>query len=179
MKNNIVKIASFIIIIICSVYFLFNLNRQEYTNTQKDDKLCTTQVCSINDSNDILISIYPTGQNEETYYFIINNNQLNAYKGTRKNDDICSQNFLYKFDISDNKILDKATTLKIIGLLDEIELNSEIINSDYQYDSWYISVVYKGVIYGSDCFTAHSAISALINLITEESPIPVDLHSFS
>lgn len=83
---------SIVIIIFIIIYIVINNLNENINNVEPSDN--------------IIIAIYPTGTDSETYYFDINvDGKLTAIFGTRKTDNIVSKNFIsYTSDVEEKVV---------------------------------------------------------------------------
>ena len=108
---------SIVIIIFIIIYIVINNLNENINNVEPSDN--------------IIIAIYPTGTDSETYYFDINvDGKLTAIFGTRKTDNIVSKNFIsYTSDVEEKVVnLYQKDIVHILKLLKEIENNKDSLN---------------------------------------------------
>lgn len=132
-------------------------------------------------SDKTIISIYPTGSYNETYYFEIDSDKtLKAMCGTRNHERIELENFLDENSVKSSETisLEPQDYQQLISLLDKIEADNSV---EYKYytDSWDISIFYNGKSYVTNEPTENENIKNLKKLIIDLSPINIDLHGWA
>lgn len=166
--KKLILFMSIVIIIFIIIYIVINNLNENINNVEPSDN--------------IIIAIYPTGTDSETYYFDINvDGKLTAIFGTRKTDNIVSKNFIsYTSDVEEKVVnLYQKDIVHILKLLKEIENNKDSLNYKIVYDSWDIAIYYNLKSYKINYYTDNAYVKELINLLIDISPIHVDLHGWS
>lgn len=132
-------------------------------------------------SDKTIISIYPTGSYNETYYFEIDSGKtLKAMCGTRNHERIELEKFLDKNSVKSSETikLEPQDYQQLISLLDKIESDNSI-EYNYYTDSWDISIFYNGKCYVTNEPTENENINNLERFIIDISPIDIDLHGWA
>lgn len=132
--------------------------------------------------DNIIIAIYPSDTNSETYYFNINmDGKLTVLLGTRKTDNISSKHFINNTSVIEEKVmnLQQKDIVQILKLLKEIENNKDSLNYKIICDSWDVAIYYNQQSYKINYYTDNAQVKELVNLIIDISPIQIDLHGWS
>ena len=143
--KKLILFMSIVIIIFIIIYIVINNLNENINNVEPSDN--------------IIIAIYPTGTDSETYYFDINVDTSDVEEKVVN---------LYQKDI-----------VHILKLLKEIENNKDSLNYKIVYDSWDIAIYYNRKSYKINYYTDNAYVKELINLLIDISPIHVDLHGWS
>jgi len=128
-------------------------------------------------------TVFPTGTSEETYYFEIDENGLlSSYMGTRRDDDIESNEFLRRIFIKEQKQLSEEEIVDLFAYLDKLQ-QSDIYSCErwlYITDSWHIALLYNNEKYEINYDEGETDVLRLIiDTIISLSPILVDLRGFA
>ncbi len=121
----------------------------------------------INTYTDIIIDIYPSSygspSSSGTYHFKISaDGELTVSKSK----------------INESVDLEQNDFDNIINILNEIEENSELLDYKVIFDSWDMQIYYNHQTYRLNCW--HDIYSEeLIELLTDISPINIELYDFS
>jgi len=124
--------------------------------------------------------IYPTDTMKETYVLDLNSNGLlSVSMGTRRNDDVKSDNFLEPL-ISKEKMLDSSEILEVLKFQKDLEATEEFSKELILDDSWEVTICYNNKKYNFDIREHRDeSIGILVRQLMKYSPINVDIHGWS
>ena len=124
--------------------------------------------------------IYPTGTMKETYLLDLDSDGLlSVSMGTRRNDDVKSDNFLETL-ISKEKKLDSSEALEVSKFQKDLEAIEEFSKELILDDSWEVTICYNDKKYNFDIREHRDeSIGKLVKHLIKCSPINVDIHGWS
>lgn len=126
----------------------------------------------------IKIAIYPSGSDEEAYYFEINDNKLYCALGTRFGNDMQIEPFLEKVDEEQEKNLRAEEIQRVIGIANELG-GDDLRNPDIvRTDSWEVMVYFENRVY-RNYYGSSKHLDELVNEMMRISPIELKLRSFA
>lgn len=135
---------------------------------------------SINDGV-LGIAIYPTGGLDETYFFVLTeNNELISIKGTRSSNEISSSTFISKEIKNKKKAIEEEEFEKLLKLATNIYETNDKSSEQIVLDSWIVEVFYKEKKYKHYYYIdITESVKLLVDEVINISPIEVDLHGWS
>ena len=131
-------------------------------------------------SGDLIIAVYPASSLNETYLFdIFPNGNIIASLGTRKNINISYDDLKANTPEKYSQYIKTEYLIRLYKTINEIIENKCYLNYRESYDWWDITVLYSDKIYKMNLDRNEKYVKELIEILSEISPIIIDIHAWS